>query len=156
MTQSIGPPSRRSAAAGAPWQNCRVTTVAALVLSAADSEKTAAFYRVLGVPLVDERHAEGPVHQATQIGDVHFAVYPQESPGRAPSRGAGGSVLVGFYVESLEVVVDELARQGSPLLTDHEQMPWGCRVLAEDPDGRAVEINQTGHCPPERQSDRDE
>jgi hypothetical protein len=133
-----------------------MTTVAALVLSAAETKRTADFYRVLGVPLVDERHEEGPVHQATQIGDVHVAVYPQESPGRAPSRGAGGSVLVGFYVESLEVVVDELARQGSPLLSDHEQMPWGCRVLAEDPDERAVEINQTGHCPPDSRSDPDQ
>jgi lactoylglutathione lyase len=156
MTRSMGPPRRRSVAAGAPWQNCRVTTVAALVLSAAETEKTADFYRALGVPLVDERHDEGPVHQAGQLGDVHVAVYPQESPGRAPLQGAGGSVFFGFYVESLEVVVDVLARRGSPLLSDHEQMPWGCRVVAEDPDGRAVEINQTGHCPPESRSDRDE
>ena len=33
------------------------------------------------------------------------------------------------------------------MLTGHEQMPWGCRMVAEDPDGRAVEINQRGHCP---------
>jgi lactoylglutathione lyase len=126
-----------------------VTTVAALVLSATETEKTADFYRALGVPLVDERHEEGPVHQAAQLGDVHVAVYPQESPGRASSRGVGGSALIGFYVESLEVVVDTLARQGSHLLSGHERMSWGCRVVAEDPDGRAVEINQTGHCPPE-------
>ncbi len=112
-----------------------MTTVAALVLSAAATEKTADFYRALGVPLVDESHDEGPVHQAAQLGDVHVAVYPQESSGRASSRGVGGSALIGFYVESLEVAADELARQGSHLLSDHERMPWGCRVLAEDPMG---------------------
>ena len=36
---------------------------------------------------------------------------------------------------------------GGATLTAHEQMPWGCRIVAEDPDGRAVEVNQRGHCP---------
>jgi predicted enzyme related to lactoylglutathione lyase len=53
----------------------------------------------------------------------------------------------GFYVESLDRVTEALARAGAPVLTEHDQMPWGCRVVAEDPDGRAVEINQRGHCP---------
>jgi hypothetical protein len=26
-------------------------------------------------------------------------------------------------------------------------MPWGCRAVAEDPDGRAVEVNQRGTAP---------
>ncbi|MGD0062645.1 MAG: hypothetical protein ABSB76_04285 [Streptosporangiaceae bacterium] len=40
-----------------------------------------------------------------------------------------------------------LADVSAPVLTAHEVMPWGCRVVAEDPDGRAVEINQRHHCP---------
>jgi hypothetical protein len=32
------------------------------------------------------------------------------------------------------------------LLAEHEQMPWDRRIVVEDPDGRAVEINQRGHC----------
>jgi hypothetical protein len=32
------------------------------------------------------------------------------------------------------------------VLAEHEQMPWGCRVLLQDPDGRTVEINQRDHC----------
>jgi hypothetical protein len=30
-------------------------------------------------------------------------------------------------------VVDLLMEQGAPLLGEHEVMPWGCRVVAEDP-----------------------
>ena len=122
-------------------------TEIASVVFASDPEKTAAFYRALGVPLADEHHDDGPVHQAGGLEGVHVAVYPAESPGRAPGRRAGGSVFVGFYVESLESVHNELRRQGAPLIHAHEEMPWGCRPVAEDPDGRAVEINQTGHCP---------
>jgi hypothetical protein len=35
----------------------------------------------------------------------------------------------------------------APVLAAHAPMPWGCRVVAQDPDGRAVEINLRGHCP---------
>jgi hypothetical protein len=56
-------------------------------------------------------------------------------------------VFPGFYVESQDRAVDALGRVGSRLLTEHEQMPWGCRVVA-DPDGRAIEVNQRRHCYP--------
>ena len=39
-----------------------MTEMASLVLFAADSEATAAFYRALGVEFEDEDHGEGPVH----------------------------------------------------------------------------------------------
>jgi hypothetical protein len=82
-----------------------------------------------------------------ELGAVHFAIYPAHSPGRARERRSAGSLFPGFYVQSLDRVAEALARARTPMLTGHQQMPWGCRVVAEDPDGRAVEINQRGHCP---------
>jgi predicted enzyme related to lactoylglutathione lyase len=124
-----------------------MTEMASLVLFAADPGTTAAFYRAIDVELEDEDHGEGPVHVAAELGPVHFAIYPAEAPGRARDRRLGGSLFPGFYVESLDRAVEALAGVGAPVLTEHEQMPWGCRVVAEDPDGRAVEVNQRGHCP---------
>jgi lactoylglutathione lyase len=124
-----------------------MTEMASLVLFAADPGATAAFYRAVGVDLDDEDHGEGPVHFAAELGPVHFAIYPAGTPGRAPERRSGGSCFPGFYVRSLDHAVAALTRAGAPIPTGHEQMPWGCRVVAEDPDGRAVEINQRGHCP---------
>jgi lactoylglutathione lyase len=115
-----------------------MTEMASLVLYAASPPATAGFYRTLGLQLEDEDHGEGP---------VHFAIYPAQAPGRATERRSGGSSFSGFYVESLDQVAEALARAGAQMLTGHQQMPWGCRVVAEDPDGRAVEINQRGHCP---------
>jgi len=123
-----------------------MTQIASLVLYAASPAATAAFYRSLGLELEDEDHGEGPVHFAAELGPVHFAIYPAEGPGRAPERRCGGSVFPGFYVPSLDRVAEALAGTGAAVLTGHQQMPWGCRVVAEDPDGRAVEINQRGHC----------
>jgi lactoylglutathione lyase len=124
-----------------------MTEMASLVLYAASPTATAAFYRALGVALEDEDHGEGPVHSAAELGPVHFAIYPAEAPGRARERRSGGSFFPGFYVASLDRAASALAQAGALVLTGHEQMPWGCRIVAEDPDGRAVEINQRQHCP---------
>jgi lactoylglutathione lyase len=121
--------------------------LSSLVLFAPDAGRTAAFYRALGVDLEDEAHEDGPVHFAAELGPVHFAIYAAAGPGRAPDRRGGGSSFPGFYVGSLDQATAALDRVGARILTGHEQMPWGCRIVAEDPDGRAVEVNQRGHCP---------
>ena len=125
-----------------------MTEMASLVLFAADSEATAAFYRALGVEFEDEDHGEGPVHFATEVGSIHLAIYPAQTPGRATEHRAVGGVFPGFYVESLDRAVNAVCRVDSRILTAHEQMPWGCRVVVEDPDGRAIEVNQRRHCRP--------
>ena len=124
-----------------------MTEMASLVLYAGDPTATAAFYSALGLELEHEDHGEGPVHFAVELGQVHFAIYPAEAPGRALERRSGGSLFPGFYVASLDRTAQALAQAGAPVLTGHQQMPWGCRIVAEDPDGRTVEINQRGHCP---------
>jgi hypothetical protein len=123
-----------------------MTEIASLVLFAAYPPATAAFYRCLGLDLENEYHDEGPEHYATELGPVHFAIYPAAAPGRALERRVSGSNFPGFYVESLERTAGELADAGVQTLTGHEVMPWGCRIVVEDPDGRAVEVNQRGHC----------
>jgi lactoylglutathione lyase len=123
-----------------------VTEFASLVLFTSDVEAAARFYRAIGVPLEDEDHGEGPVHFAAEIGGVHFALYPAYVSGRAPERRSGGSSFPGVYVESLDDALREVQALDAPILTGHEVMPWGCRFVAEDPDGRAVEVNDKSHC----------
>jgi len=124
-----------------------MTEFAALVVYAGDTARTAAFYRAVGVDLEDEDHGEGAMHVAADLGSVHFAIYPAQTQGRAPARRAGGATFPGFYVTSLDQVTAALAELGAPVLRAHENMPWGCRILVEDPDGRQIEVNQRGHCP---------
>jgi lactoylglutathione lyase len=125
--------------------------VSSIVLFAGDAERTAAFYNAVGVPLEAEDHGDGPEHLAADLNGVHFAVYqaPDDTTSRAAEWRHAGSDSPGFYVESLDDAVSALRTLGSSILTDHEQRPWGCRAIAEDPDGRAVEINQRDHCPAE-------
>jgi lactoylglutathione lyase len=127
-----------------------VTEFASLVLFSDSPDRTADFYRALGVDLSGEDHGDGHVHYATDVGGVHVAVLDADHPaaGSLGYRQAGSS-FAGFYVESLESAVAALERLGAPVVVDHQVREWGCRAVVADPDGRAVEINQRDHCPPE-------
>jgi lactoylglutathione lyase len=125
-----------------------MVVVASLVLFAADLERTADFYRLLGIPLEHERHDDGPAHAASEVGGVHLAVYHAGPPAAAPPGfRETGSTFTGFYVDSLDDVLAAVAGLGARVLAAHEVRPWGCRAVLLDPDGRAVEINQRNHCP---------
>jgi hypothetical protein len=119
--------------------------IASLVLFSDRFNETTAFYRTLGVPLVAEVHDDGPVHLAADVGGVHVAIWETTGAGTVPAWRHSGSTFPGFYVDSLDDVVAALA--SAPVLVGHEVMPWGCRVVVQDPDGRPVEINQREHCP---------
>jgi lactoylglutathione lyase len=122
--------------------------MASLVLFANDPSATAACYRAIGVELESEDHGDGLAHLATDLGGVHFAIFPADGgPARAPGWHHPGSSFPGFYVASLDAVLGRLEQLRTPVLAAHQQRPWGCRAIIEDPDGRAVEINQRGHCP---------
>ncbi len=124
-----------------------MTTFASLVLFCADLPRSLAFYRAAGIPLEDEEHDGGPVHAAVELDDVHIAIYSGHGPSQpAPGRRSIGSAFPGFYVESLDAAHDAVLATGARMIEQHEQMEWGCRIVAEDPDGRAIEIIQRDHC----------
>ncbi len=119
--------------------------VSSIVLVSAEPDRTISFYRSVGINFGDEDHDEGSVHSATNLGDIHVAVFPASGDGKAPPRRAAGSTFVGFYVDSLDEKFSALSATGAHLLLDHEVQEWGCRIVVEDPDGRPVEINQGAH-----------
>jgi len=124
-----------------------MTELSSLVLFTGHLEQARAFYRAVGLALDGEDHGDGPLHYATDIGAVHFAIFDAgPSSGRAPQWRESGSSFPGFYVTSLDDTVAALTAQGAPVLAAHQVRDWGCRAIIEDPDGRPVEINQRGHC----------
>jgi lactoylglutathione lyase len=124
-----------------------VAELASLVLFSDHLAENIAFYRALGVPLEDEDHGDGVTHAAGELGDVHVAVLASERAGAEQGWRQGGTTFVGLWVPSLEDAGAAVAALGAPLLREHEQCEWGCRIVVADPDGRAVEVNQEGHCP---------
>jgi predicted enzyme related to lactoylglutathione lyase len=125
-----------------------VVQLVSLVLFANDLAATSTFYRTVGLPLVDEDHDEGPVHTAAELDGVHFAIYQADDAvgAHAPSWRSAASDFAGFYVDSLDDASASLDALGTRILTAHERRPWGCRIVAQDPDGRADEVNQRNRC----------
>jgi hypothetical protein len=65
-----------------------MTELSSFVLFTGRIEQAVLFYRTVGLRLDDEDHGDGPVHYATEISGVHFALFDAEpASGRAP-RGA--------------------------------------------------------------------
>jgi lactoylglutathione lyase len=123
-----------------------MAALSSIVLFSEQPERTIAFYRSVGIGFEEEDHGDGPVHAAAELRDVHLAVFPALGGSIAPRWRAGGSVFVGFYVDSLDATLAALRALGATILVGHQLREWGCRAVVEDPDGRAVEINQRAHC----------
>lgn len=116
----------------------------ALILWSAQAPRVAAFYRMLGLPLADEDHGDGHVHQACELGPVHIAVYDATDPKTPPKRREAGGSLIGFAVLDLDRVLAALKAAGEYReLVAKETMDWGVRVVLEDPDGRSVELTRS-------------
>lgn len=119
-----------------------ITKVGAVIWTTSKVEAVLEFYRALGIPLAEDTHDEpgGPTHFEADVGETHFAVFPAK--GDALSSGAQAATLIGLQVDNLAEVIEAVERLGAPIRTPLEDTPWGQRIVAIDPDGRAVEIYQ--------------
>jgi len=93
--------------------------VSSIVLFSPTPERRTAFYRALGIDLADEDHGDGAVHAATEVGDVHVAVFAAPAEGTRQDWRTARSTFVGFYVESLDRTFEAVQRLGGEVLVDH-------------------------------------
>jgi lactoylglutathione lyase len=49
-----------------------------LVLKAKDLQKTKNFFESMGLKFVEEKHGQGPVHYACQVGPNVLEIYPEK------------------------------------------------------------------------------
>lgn len=109
-----------------------------LVLRSADIHRSAAFYRALGLPMVPERHGNGPEHYAAVADGFVFEVYPL-GPGGAPTTG----VRLGFRIDTadcLAALAAAAVEAGGSVASAPHESPWGRRTVLRDPDGHTVEL----------------
>ena len=116
-------------------------SLALLVLCTSRMEASLAFYRAVGLLLVEEKHGSGPVHYSCQMGDTVVEIYPGAAHEILDYRN-GGAAMPGFNVASLETVLTAIEQTGAPILTAPRTTVWGRRAVVQDPDGRAVELNE--------------
>ena len=116
-------------------------TLGLIVLRSIHMEATLAFCRAIGLSFVEERHGSGPVHYSCLLGATVIEIYPGAAQDALDHRGSG-STLLGFNVDSLEVVLEGMRLLNVPIRTAPKTSGWGRRAVVQDPDGRAVELNE--------------
>jgi predicted enzyme related to lactoylglutathione lyase len=117
----------------------------AIVLVSKDTRRLAAFYRdTLGLPLEEEIHPDSDVHYACEVGDIHFAIFPE--PQKHLDRGARvghGQVKFAFTVFDLDAMVKALRERGVEVTYAPMQAEDFIRMTAiRDPDGNYIELTQ--------------
>ncbi len=105
---------------------------------------SASFYEQLGFERHFQLPSEGePGYVGLRRGPSEVAVvsaeWPKQQYGGAAGTGVRFEMFV--YVDDVDAVVEELRSQGSAVLREPADMPWGERVgYVADPDGNPVAL----------------
>ncbi len=110
-----------------------------IVLRCADLAASQAFYSVVGLAFVQEKHGNGPEHFAAGFNGQIFELYPL----RESSAVGQGLGRIGFRVSSVDETVRQLAESGIEVVSEPRQTEWGYSAIVRDPDGRTVELTES-------------
>jgi len=108
-----------------------------VVIRAADMERSARFYRLLGLDFTKHRHGKGLEHYASETGPLVFEIYPRQDENETFS-----GLRIGFQVASVDETVTALQDAGTVIVSPPKDSPWGRRAVVDDPDGYRVELTQ--------------
>jgi lactoylglutathione lyase len=108
-----------------------------VVIPAGDIQRSAAFYRSLGLSFVAEKHGAGPEHFAAELGGTVLEIYPRQAV-----EGISGPARIGFRVMSVDDTVRKLRSLGEHVVSGPKDSAWGRRAILRDPDGHRVEISE--------------
>ena len=112
------------------------TALAAVNLACKDIAASVRFYKAIGVDVRETKHG-GKVSYSCALAGVHFALRPLEG-----NVAAGGAQLA-FMIANLDGAVAALTAADARILEQATPKPWGITAVAEDPDGRRVELVST-------------
>jgi len=99
-----------------------------MVLRCHNLELSRSFYETLGLTFTPEKHAAGPEHYSTRLGQTVLELYPAAEPA-TPMR-------IGLRVDNFQHVLVALAT--SVMWENTGSSPQS--ALLRDPDGNKVEI----------------
>lgn len=108
-----------------------------VVIRSRDVERSANFYREIGLSFDKHRHGDGPEHCACNLDGVVFEIYP------ACAGGSTAATRLGFAVEDVDAVAESLLSLGARMKVPAADSPWGRRAVLEDADGHAIELTQS-------------
>lgn len=107
-----------------------------VVLRVADIERSAAFYRLLGLQFTKHAHGTGPQHYASETENFVFELYPS-----TPENPVSSSARIGFVIDDVDAAANSLSSvPGAKLIAAPKNSHWGRRAVVADPDQHHVEL----------------
>jgi len=104
-----------------------------IVLRTAHMEELVKFYSLLGMDFEYHKHGASPYHYGATVGETVIEIYPLAKN----QLSADMHLRLGFSVHNFEAVVGML---GDCIITAPQQYEWGYVAIAQDIDGRKIEI----------------
>ena len=95
-----------------------------------------AFYSYLGCTFDYHQHGQGVFHYSTNINGIVFEIYPL--PKKIVETDT--TTRLGFEVENLDTLIENLKKQAATILTQPVQTEYGYMAIIEDLDGRKIEL----------------
>ena len=109
-----------------------------MVLNTWREDELRAFYKILGLTLIEEKHGEGPVHHSMTDGRGLIIEFYHGAP-----MDAAHGARYGFEVESLEETVKSfLALDEDWHYRIKGPFDNGTRYVVQDPDDRTLHLTQ--------------
>ncbi|PQO38535.1 VOC family protein [Blastopirellula marina] len=108
-----------------------------VILRSLDLDQLCRSYQMFGLAWVRERHGKGPEHFSTTIDDFVLELYPARS-----AEHVDATTGLGFRLNDIAAVVEQLRLAGTRIVREPESMPWGLQAIVQDPDGRSVILTQ--------------
>jgi catechol 2,3-dioxygenase-like lactoylglutathione lyase family enzyme len=109
-----------------------------VVIRSPDLERSAGFYRGLGLSFQKHRHGSGPEHLTCELGAVVFEIYPRKA-----ESDSNSSTRIGFRVPSVDAAIEALRQIGVTVVSPPTDSPWGRRAVVDDFDGHRVELTES-------------
>ncbi len=111
-----------------------------LVIKTNKLPELVAFYSALGLVFDYHRHGNGPYHYSSEGDAPVIELYPLSKGVTQPDT----TTRLGYTVDDLSAVLVRLKETGSAIVAQPSLTEFGYHVVVLDPDGRKVELTQTG------------
>jgi len=107
-----------------------------LVLRCKNITDSVHFYEKIGLKFDHHQHGNGPLHYSCTLGATVLELYPLLKQ----QKEADYSTRLGFEVENLNVLIEELRATGVAIIQEPKESEFGCFAVVKDLDGRKVEL----------------
>lgn len=117
--------------------NPQKPTLNLIVIKTDKIQQQVEFYSTLGLEFEHHKHGKGPYHYSTTNHPV-LEIYPLPKE----TREADYTTCLGFTVEDVNQIVENLRKKGFKIISKPSTSECGYGAVVQDIDGRKIELIQ--------------